>query len=602
MKDKGKTLSRLFEIAAEGKGKLVLSCVSMALGTLAGMTPYVSVYMIARRLLIAEGSGTQEAIIFWPVMAALSIVVNGAMSFAGSYWAHKIAFRVLYGIRVRVMEHIGRLPMGFFSGHTTGGVQKTMDDSIEKIELFIAHLLPDFIGSACAVLALLLGLGSLNLWLALAVVLTVIGGCALQLSIWGGSRGRDILTGVAKVSGQMTGAFSEYVRGIAEVKLFGLTGSVTRGLNEATKEYGAWEMKLYSRVAPFYEGYKTIILSLLAVVLPVSTVLIWLNPGDSGVWLASIMALVLTPAICAPLMELVMYGSQMGQITVALHNLDEILSLEPIPAPYEPKEPETFEVEFHDVSFSYQDTADPSHALALKQVSFTAPQHRMTALAGPSGGGKTTIGQLISRFWDVTKGKITIGGVDIRDIAPSVLMEQVSFVFQDTYIFSDTVQGNITMNRDVPREKVEAAAQAAQCHEFIMKLPNGYDTRIGGGGIGLSGGEAQRVAIARAVLKDSPIVILDEALAYSDAENENLIQQAIDRLIESRTVIIIAHRLPSIQGADQILVLDKGEIVERGRHETLMTQESLYRELWTIQNQVDTWKIEKKDTQREGMA
>jgi ATP-binding cassette subfamily B protein len=421
----------------------------------------------------------------------------------------------------------------------------------------------------------------------------IIGGGALQMSIWGGSRGQDILTGAARVSGQMTGAFSEYVKGIAKVKLFGLTGTVTRGLNEATKEYGAGEMKLYKRVTPFYEGYKTIILSLLAVVLPVSTVLIHLNPGDSRVWFASIMAMVLTPAICAPLMKLVEYGTRMGEITVALHNIDEIMGLKPIPAPCEPKKPETFEVQFHDVSFSYQGEADPLHTLALKQVNFTAPQYKMTALVGPSGGGKTTIGQLITRFWDVTNGKITTGSVDIRDIEPSVLMEQVSFVFQDTYIFSDTVYGNITMHQDVPHDKVEDAAKAAQCHEFIRKLPKGYNTRIGSGGIGLSGGEAQRVAIARAILKNSPIVILDEALAYSDAENENLIQKAIDRLIESKTVIIIAHRLSSIQGADQILALDKGKIVEQGTHETLMAQDSLYRELWTIQNQVDAWRIEK---------
>jgi ATP-binding cassette subfamily B protein len=340
----------------------------------------------------------------------------------------------------------------------------------------------------------------------------------------------------------------------------------------------------------------------LAVVLPVSTAFIHLNPGNSGVWFASIMALVLTPAICAPLMKLVEYGTRMGEITVALHNIDEIMGLKPIPAPYEPKKPETFEVQFHNVSFSYQGEDDPLHTLALKQVNFTAPQYKMTALVGPSGGGKTTIGQLITRFWDVTTGKITIGGVDIRDIEPSALMEQVSFVFQDTYIFSDTVYGNITMNRNVPHNKVEDAAKAAQCHEFIMKLPKGYDTRIGSGGIGLSGGEAQRVAIARAILKNSPIVILDEALAYSDAENENLIQKAIDRLIESKTIIIIAHRLSSIQGADQILALDRGKIVEQGTHETLMAQDTLYRELWTIQNQADAWRIEKTDTQSKEAA
>ena len=592
MENKKGTLSRLFEIAAEGKGRLVVSCVAMSIGTLAGMIPYLSIYMIARQLLTVDGGIRQEKIFFWAVISAMSLVVNGVFSFIGSLGAHKVAFHVLYGIRVRVMEHLGHLSMGFFSDHTTGEVQKTMDDSVERIETFIAHILPDLIGSACAVLALLLGLGSLNPWLALSVVVAVIGGCILQLSVWGGNRGQDILTGLASVSSEMTGAFSEYVKGIAEVKLFGLTGTVTKGLNEATNKYGSWEMKLYKRVAPFYEGYKTIILSLLAVVLPVSTLLISLYPGDRQVWLAAIMALVITPAITAPLMELVLYGTQMGEMTVALKNSDGILDLEPIPAPYEPKKPESFEVEFQDVSFSYQDVSDPLHKMALKHVSFSAPAQRMTALVGPSGGGKSTIGQLISRFWDLTDGSITIGGIDLRQIDPNVLMELVSFVFQDTYLFSDTVYGNITMNRSKTRQQVEAAAKAAQCHGFIMQLPEGYDTRIGSGGVGLSGGEAQRLAIARAILKDSPVVILDEALAYSDAENENLIQKAINHLIESRTVIIIAHRLPSIQNADQILVLKDGEIAEKGIHRTLMQEKTLYRELWEIQNQVDTWTIQ----------
>ncbi|WP_312636593.1 ABC transporter ATP-binding protein [Oscillibacter sp.] len=600
MNKKKPVLFRLFDIAAEGKGKLLLSCTFMSLGTLCGMIPYLSVYHIARLLLpAARQGGLSGGILLWSIAAAISILLNTVLSFFGSFGAHKVAFRVLYGIRIRVMEHMGRLPMGFFTEHTSGSVQKTMDDSIEKIEIFIAHLLPDLVGSACAVLALLLGLGRLNLWLALAVVAAVILACALQLSVWGGNRGQDILTGLAAVSGQMTGAFSEYVRGIAEVKLFGLTGTITRGLGDTTKKYGNWEMKLYKRVAPFYEGYKTMILSLLAVVVPVGTFLIWQHPGNTSVLLSVIMGLILTPAICAPLMELVNYGTRMGEITVALHNIDEIMRMEPMPEPVTPKIPESFDVKFHDVSFSYQDTADPSHTLALSHISFTAPQKQMTALVGPSGGGKSTIGQLISRFWDVTSGKITIGGVDIRDISPSRLMEYVSFVFQDTTIFSDTVYGNITMNRPLEKEQVIAAAKAARCHEFIMRLPKGYDTVIGSGGVGLSGGEAQRLAIARAILKDSPIVILDEALAYSDAENENLIQQAIDKLIENRTVIIIAHRLPSIQGADQILVLSRGEIQETGTHDTLMRRDTLYQELWTLQNEVDSWSIKKGTTNRE---
>lgn len=592
MNEKKPVLSRLFDIAAQGKGKLILSCALMSMGTLSGMVPYLSVYHIARILLMPTVGDTQDGILVWSIIAVMSIALNMLFSFFGSFGAHKVAFRVLYGIRIRVMEHMGRLPMGFFTEHSTGSVQKTMDDSIEKIEIFIAHLLPDLIGSACAVTALLLGLGSLNVWLALAVVLATIGACALQLSVWGGGRGQEILTGMATVSSQMTGAFSEYVKGIAEVKLFGLTGTVTRGLSDATKKYGSWEMRLYKRVTPFYEGYKTIILSLLAVVLPVGTLLIFKNPGNSSVLLAVIMGLILTPAICAPLMELVNYGTRMGEITVALHNIDEIMKKEPVPEPISSVMPDSFDVEFHNVSFSYQDTSNPFHTLALKNVSFKAPQKQMTALVGPSGSGKSTIGQLTSRFWDVTLGKITIGGVDIRDIAPAHLMDCVSFVFQDTFIFSDTVLGNITMNRPAEQEQVIAAARAAQCHDFIMQLPKGYETRIGSGGLGLSGGEAQRLAIARAIFKDCPIVVLDEALAFTDVENENLIQKAIDTLIMDRTVMIIAHRLPSIQNADQILLLDKGEIKEHGTHVSLMSEDTLYRRLWRVQNEVDAWSIE----------
>lgn len=442
MNKKKPVLFRLFDIATEGKGKLLLSCAFMSLGTLCGMIPYLSVYHIARLLLPAAGQGEPSGgILLWSIAAAVSILLNTVLSFFGSFGAHKVAFRVLYGIRIHVMEHMGHLPMGFFTEHTSGSVQKTMDNSIEKIHLFIAHLLPDLIGSACAVFALLLGLGSLNLWLALAVVAAVILACALQLPVWGGSRGQDILTGLAAVSGQMMGAFSEYVRGIGEVKLFGLTGTITRGLGDTTKKYGNGEMKLYKRVAPFYEGYKTMILPLLAVVVPVGIFLIWQNPGNTSVLLSVIMGLILTPAICAPLMVLFNYGTRMGEITVALHNIDEIMRMEPMPEPVTPEVPESFDVQFHDVSFSYQDTTDPSHTLALSHVSFTAPQKRMPALVGPSGGGKTTIGHLISRFWDVTSGKITIGGVDIRDILHSRLMKYVSFVFQDTTIFSDTVYG-----------------------------------------------------------------------------------------------------------------------------------------------------------------
>lgn len=594
MNNNQSTFSRLFDLASEGRWKLVLSCTLMTIGTLCGMIPYVSVYMIARELLMGEV--LQNTVILWSFIALGSLILNGFFTFLGSFGAHKVAFRVLYGIRVRIMEHLGNLSMGFFTSRTTGSVQKTMDESIEKIEIFIAHLLPDLIGSSFAVTALLIGLSSLNIWIGIAVVIAILVACILQMLIWGGNRGQDILTGMATVSGQMTGAFGEYVKGIAEVKLFGLTGTVTKGLDEATEKYGVWEVKLYKRAGPYYSGFKTIILSLLSVVLPVGTFLIYLNPTDQMTYLAVMMGLVVTPAIVAPLMELVMSGTRMGELTIALKNIDNIMDLAPISKPYQSKVPNNYDVEFKSVSFSYQNTADPTHTLALDNVSFIASQNSMTALVGPSGGGKSTIGQLTSRFWDVSEGAVSIGGVDIRDIDPNALMNLVSFVFQDTYIFSDTVYGNISMNRTATIEEVEQVAKAAQCHNFIMNLQNGYETKIGSGGVGLSGGEAQRLAIARAILKNSPIVVLDEALAYSDAENENLIQLAIDKLIESKTVIIIAHRLTSVKNAEQILVLNKGKIVEQGNHESLMQSDTIYRELWNIQNKVDNWMITKEES------
>jgi ATP-binding cassette subfamily B protein len=253
--------------------------------------------------------------------------------------------------------------------------------------------------------------------------------------------------------------------------------------------------------------------------------------------------------------------------------------------------PQAWDVTFEDVSFSYQDLSDPLRKMALSHIDFTAPQGQMTALVGPSGGGKSTVGQLLSRFWDVESGRIAIGGVDIRQIDPLTLMDQVAIVFQDTWIFADTVLGNITMNRPYGKEQVEAAARAAQCHDFISRLPDGYETRIGTGGTSLSGGEVQRLSIARAILKDSPIVVLDEALAYSDAENENLIQRAIHNLVHDKTVLIIAHRLQSIRNADQVLLLHNGRIIECGTHATLMDTETEYRTLWELQHEADAWAI-----------
>ncbi|MDO4294056.1 MAG: ABC transporter ATP-binding protein [Eubacteriales bacterium] len=588
---KGNVLTRTFRIAAQGKAALILSCIASMLGMASGVLPYLSVYQISRLLIFsAREPETASLIMRWAFVALAGILAKTLLSFIGGVGCHRVAFKLLYAFRMKVMEHIGRLPMGFFGDNTTGGIQKIMDENIEKIEGFIAHMLPDITGSAVVVFLLLTALFRMNIILALAVILSVAAAFGFQVLVFGGKRVRQIMVDAAVSSQNVTSAFSEYMKGIAEIKLFGQAGSVTRDLEDNLENYRKWELRVYKHNSPPYVAYKTIVISMLTIILPAGILLLQYRPGAETV-LAVLMALILTPAIYDPLMLCVNYGTQMSMLSVCLDDIDNILAQEPIPTPRKPQSPERWDVQFQDVSFSYQDASDPLRRMALKHITFTASQGKVTALVGPSGGGKSTIGQLLSRFWDVEQGCISIGGVNIRQIDPEWLMEQVSIVFQDTFLFSDTVRGNITMNREYSEEQIIAAAKAAQCHQFILELPQGYDTRIDSGGQRLSGGEAQRLSIARAILKDSPIVVLDEALAYSDAENENLIHQAIHNLLKDRTVLMIAHRLQSIRDADEILVLRNGEIIERGTHRSLMAEETEYRTLWNLQHEADRWNL-----------
>lgn len=589
---KGGVLGRTFKIAAQGKGAYIASCVSSVIGMLAGVVPYLSVYFIARQLLLPEkGGDTRNVLLFWVVAAGISILCNMLFSYLGSYGCHKVAFKLLYQFRIRVMEHLGKVPVGYFSKYTTGSIQKTMDENIEKIEGFVAHMLPDILGSLAVILVLFGSLFMLNGWLALTVIITILAALVLQMSVFGGQKAKKLWSDVATASHNMTGAFSEYVKGMAEVKLFGLTGTMTRGLEENISIYRTWELKSYRRSAAPMSAYKAIVLSVLTVVLPAGILLIARNPSPD-IFMAVLMALIITPAIYDPFMTCVNYGSQMGMLSVGLNAIDAILDEPPIPQPQSPQMPKTWDVCFRNVSFSYDKQDAENQRMVLSGIDFTASQGKMTALVGPSGGGKSTIGQLLLRFWDVKSGEITIGGVDIRKMDSQSLMDSIAAVFQDTYIFADSIWGNITMNRNVSREQVEAAAKAARCHDFIMALPEGYNTRIGTGGADLSGGESQRISIARAILKNASVVILDEAMAYSDAENENLIQKAIQNLVKDKTVLIIAHRLQSIRQADQIIVLKDGDIIEKGTHEELMTSDTEYRTLWELQHEVDAWAID----------
>lgn len=588
---KSNAIQQIFEMAEMPKTMLKISCLSAVIGYLSGIIPYLSVFFISKIFLLAPKNADFEMkVVFWIIIAGVGLLCNMIFSFLGHYGCHYVAFKLMYAFRLKIMEHMGNLSMQFFTKKTTGSIQKTMDESIDGIEGFIGHMLPDIAGSLAVLIVLIASVFLLNVWLALAIIVSVFVALGMQMLVFGGEKSKQIWADVAQANQKMTGAFSEYVRGIAEVKIFGKIGVLTNGLNLNIENYKKWELKQYKKARIPMGMYKSIILSMLTFVMPVSLILMEKQPSPA-VYLAVLMALILTPCIYDPLMTCITYGTQMSTLAVGLDNIQEILSHKALPVINPMEKPDFFDVRFENVDFAYPTDSGMEGSFALKKINFIAEQGKMTALVGESGSGKSTIGQLIARFWEVASGQITIGNIPIERMAYSDLMDTIAFVLQDTYLFSDTIFNNITMNCEYEREAVIAASKAAQCHDFIMRLGQGYDTRIGSDGIRLSGGEMQRLSIARAILKNAPVVILDEALAYSDAENENLIQEAIHNLMMHKTVIVIAHRLQSIMNADQVILLHQGQIIERGNHKKLMDENTRYKLLWDLQHEADEWAL-----------
>ncbi len=590
-KSKG-ILEHIFYYSNEGKTFLILSICLSVMGMICNVVPYLSVYFISKVFLTYKGED-KETIMLWIVIAGIAILLNLIFTFFGSLGCHKMAFKTLYIYRMKLMEHLGKLSIGFFSKNTTGSIQKIMDENIEKMEGIIAHMMPDLIGSSIVLLSLFAGIGYLNIFLAITVLASVVLAFVFQFMIFGSESAKERYASYMKASGNITSSFSEYIKGMAEVKLFGKTGGMLKSLENHLDESLNWEITNYKKASFPMSMYKSIILSLLTFVVPVGGILIWNNRTESTV-LAVIMALIVAPALYEPLLTCIDYSTQINLAKAGLLQIENIINETAFEIKDSLDEIKGSDVLFDEVSFSYESKDATLRRLALNKVSFLCKEKEMTALVGESGSGKSTIGQLILRFWDVEEGSIKIGGKDIREIHTKELMEKIAFVFQDTHIFSDTVKNNISMNRDISEKEIIEAAKKARCHDFIVNLPGGYDTIIGSGNIKLSGGEAQRISIARTFLKDSEIVILDEALAYTDAENENLIQEAIKNLIKDKTVIVIAHRLKSIMEADKIIVLKEGRIIEEGSHEKLLEKGGEYKSLWDLQFEAESWEIDRK--------
>ena len=566
-------LSRLFEIAGQRKGLLILAGLLSAGSAVCMLVPYWAVYEILKDLLShgvnpAASDGTY--MMRWGWIAFGGLVGGLVLLYAALMSSHVAAFRILYGLRVRLSEHIGKLPLGYLNNTSTGAIKKTMDQNIEKIEGFIAHTIPDLVNVVATVAVMLVIFFSLDVWLTVVCLAVVVLSLFLQFSNFMGKRAREFMAIYYDAQEKMSASAVQYVRGMPVVKIFGQSVRSFRQFNADNAEIQAYKTFALKCCDTYQNGmiaFTVLLNSMVTFILPMGILLLQASPQSLSLAVVWLFFIIMGPGMASPVYKLTFLGGNTRDIDEGVNRIDRILEKKPVPEPEHPQVPTAYDVEFRHVSFSYENAEQGTRTEALRDVSFTAPQGEITALVGPSGSGKSTIANLIPRFWDVEQGEIRIGGVDIRQIATEKLMDMVSFVFQDTFLFYDTLYENIAVGSPTAtREKVIAAAKAAQCHDFIERLPQGYDTRIGDKGVYLSGGEAQRICVARAILKNAPILVLDEATAFADPENEYKMQMALQSLIKDKTVIVIAHRLSSVVSASQIIVMKEGRMAQCGKH------------------------------------
>ncbi len=593
--------ARVIGFTGGGRWLIYLSMALSVLSSVCSFVPFVAVYLVVADVIavypdFAALDAARMAGFGW--MAIAGVVGNIGLYLAALLCAHSAAFDAEYHLKLQISEHLARVPLGRLESLGSGRVGKIMDESVGAIEGFLAHVLPDTAAAFTAPVAIVVLLFVFDWRFGLAAVACVVAAFAVEAAGFSNKAITDKMRQHLVNQERMSNATVEYVRGMPVVKTFGRTAESFGRLSRAVRAY----TDLALEVALFWQSlmpaFTAIINNAYLFILPVG---ILLGAGISGAEFRAfaldfIFYLLFVPSIAGALNKMMYISEDSMIITAQLARIDEVLGIEPLPVP-EPgsaRVPERFDVEFDTVCFSYDTTGEKDGAsagsLALDQVSLAVPAGTACAIVGPSGAGKSTVASLVARFWDVSSGAVRIGGVDVRDIDPDDLMGCMSLVFQEVHLFRTSLLENIRMARpDATREEVVEAARAAQADGFIRALPQGYDTVFGSAGVHLSGGEAQRVSIARAILADRPIVVLDEATAFSDPENEHLIQLAFERLMAGKTVIMIAHRLSTVTGADQIVVMDGGRVVERGRHEELLGAGGAYARMWDRYTQALSW-------------
>ena len=580
---------RLLNYSGNYKYLSILGMILSALSAICLLIPFIYIWDVVNALLTVAPNFSQAQNLDTYAFNAFGFAIAGiALNFFGLMGTHLSAFKNEKNMKDTAVSHLLKLPLGYFSNHTSGGLRKVIDFSTAKTETFLAHQLFDLTGAIVTPIAFLILLFSFD-WLLGLICLIPIVLCFIFMYPMFSSESQNIMVQYQTYLEKMNAEAVEYVRGIPVTKAFQQSVYSFKNFIDAIKNYARFSANYSLSTQLPMTAFTVSINGFFALLIPAGILLA--GSVVDKKFLADFMFYVIFTPICAVMMNKIMTVSQDWMLAShALEGIEEILAEKPLVETDNPQKPKNHSIEFEGVYFDYEKTDGDEHI--LNDVNLRIDENETVALVGPSGGGKTTIASLIPRFWDVDEGSIKVGEVDVRDISTKDLMENISFVFQNTTLFKDSIYNNVAIGRKgASREDVKRALSLAQCDDIIDELPDGIDTVIGTEGTYLSGGQQQRIALARAILKDAPIIILDEATALADPENEYMIQKAISEITKDKTVIMIAHRLSTVKNVDKIYVVENGRIVEKGNHDNLVENQGLYSRMWDEFNQSIQWKV-----------
>ena len=586
---KQSNLSRLLEIAGSHKYLTYASWVLSAISALIALVPYYYIWQVMKEVLdTAPDFDRAQNLTHNGWMAVLFAVIAVLVYITGLMCSHMGAFRIATNLRIQTMEHIVKLPLGFAESFGSGKLRKIVNESSAATETYLAHQLPDRAGAIATPCGLLVLLFVFDWRLGLLSLVPVLLGFLIMMAMTG-KRMQERMKEYQNALDDMSNEAVEYVRGIPVVKTFGQTIFSFKKYKGSIDRYQKWVIAYTKELRTPMMLYTAAINGVFAFLIA-GGLLFTQNGVTSEFLLNVIFYIIITPIISVTLTKIMFQSENAMIVDDALKRIDSVLDLEPLKETTHPQHPKDGSVELDNVRFSYDGEKD-----VLKNISLSIPAGQTVAFVGPSGGGKTTLANIISRFFDPQRGAVKIGGVDVRNIAKEELMDTVSFVFQNSHLIKASIMENVRMgNPYATREEIMQALKNAQCMDIIEKLPNGVDTIIGTKGVYLSGGEQQRIAIARAFLKNAPVIILDEATAFADPDNETKVQAAFSKLSKGKTVIMIAHRLSTVTGVDKIYVVKDGQIAESGTSQELLGQDGLFRRMWKDYQTSVQWKVSKE--------